>query len=160
LYEAPAPDCVIPELFRADVVETCAIETRVDPRPLVKKFIEMFEKADHGTDIVRSVTILHLGRYFATALFRNAVDAFGQPHYTAVPTPRSAFVKEWSRNQSLDGRTTTESPVADLFVYNNAKAARKLEVFMWHVQQVDEDDGDAYAPIPLHYAFLLQVVDM
>lgn len=120
----------------------------------------MFERADHGTDIVRSVTILHLGSYFATPPFHNAVDAFGQPHHVAVPTPHSEFVKEWSRNQSLDGRTTTESTVADLFVYNNTKAARKVEVFMWTVQQVDEDEDDYYAPIPLNYAFLLQVADI
>lgn len=45
MYLAPvgtaAPDCIIPELFGDDVVETCAITTTIEPRPWICKFIKV-----------------------------------------------------------------------------------------------------------------------
>lgn len=63
----------------------------------------------------------------------------------------SDFVKEWSRGQHIFlGKTTTESTVAELFMFENAKLAKKLEVAVWTLAQ----------HCTLHYAFLLQVSDI
>ncbi|KAH7702595.1 hypothetical protein AAVH_30247 [Aphelenchoides avenae] len=110
--------------------------------------------AERGTDIVRSVTLLHM-RAHAWPL-RHAVDPLGEPRRTDAPTPHSAFIKEWSRKEQLDrGETITESAVSELFVFENAKSAKKLEVFVWTLMQADDD-----AEFSLHYVFLLQVLDM
>ncbi|KAH7705868.1 hypothetical protein AAVH_26925 [Aphelenchoides avenae] len=79
----------------------------------------------------------------------------GQPHRTDVATPHSAFIKEWSRKQhSTHGWTTNESTVAELYVFENAKSARRLELFAWRVKQMHEREQAS-----LHYAFMLRVVD-
>lgn len=118
----------------------------------------MFEAADRGTAIVASVTLLH-ARYKEASHLRHAVDPLGQPRRTEAPKPHSAFIEEWSRKQKrFDKRTTIESTVAHLYAFENAKSEKKLEVFVWTLEQVSElEDEDLPA---LHYAFLLQVSDM
>lgn len=113
----------------------------------------MFETAERDTDIVRSVALLHV---FDREPYRRVVyPPLVRPRHTGVPTPRSDFTKEWLERIRLDGTTTSESTVAELFVFENAKSARKLEVFEWPIQQVD-----AGGSISFHHAFLLQVVQM
>lgn len=68
---------------------------------------------------------------------------------TDVLTPHSAFIKEWSRKERCLGNTATESTVAYLFEFKNARSAKKLELFAWTVEQWHA----------LHFAFLQQVVD-
>ncbi|KAH7691414.1 hypothetical protein AAVH_40070 [Aphelenchoides avenae] len=150
-----APDCIIPALFGVDVVETCAITTEVDPRLWIGKFVEMFETAARGTDVVRSVTLIHT-RLFEERPVRLADDLLGRPLCKEVPTPHNACVKEWSRvNHLIYGTTSTESAVAELFVFDNPNLAKKLELFAWTIEQVHCSAG-----ISMHYAFLLRVVDM
>lgn len=54
-----------------------------------------------------------------------------------------------------NGFVVTESPFAELFLFENAKAAKKLQVFVWTVEQTKNAVHDS-----LHYAFLLNVVDV
>lgn len=85
----------------------------------------------------------------------HAGDPFGQPNRTDVPAPLCAFIKQWSRETDRTFRITTkESTVAELFEFENAKAAKKLMIFVWTVAHERE-----YAHTALHYAFQLQVVD-
>ncbi|KAH7716288.1 hypothetical protein AAVH_16287 [Aphelenchoides avenae] len=141
----PAPECVIPGLFGAGVVETCAMVTLVDPRPWIRRFIETFEMAQRGAKVVRSVTLLH-----SSSPLSHAVDSLGRPRRTDAPTPQSDYIKE-----CFGGTTLTESK-AKLFVFEKEcgrekNAAKKLEVFVWTVRP---EHGDAQT------AFLLQVVGM
>lgn len=121
---------------------------------MVHSSLQMFEEAERGTEIVRSVTLIYKRFGKASPFLRN-VEALGQPRRTDVPTPPSDFVKEWCR-RSAHGTTTTESTVAGLFVFDNVKLAKKLEVFVWSLEAV----STAPAYRTLHYAFMLQVVDM
>lgn len=57
--------------------------------------------------------------------------------------------------QVFDGCIVTASPVAELFVLENAKAARKLEVLVWSIKQVGLDEDTT-----MQHVYLLQVVDM
>lgn len=87
------------------------------------------------------------------------MEPLGQPRRT-VPAPDSAFVKEWARKRDLRLEvTTTESYDAELYAFENAKSTKKLEVFMWTIKHF-EAMFDWREVISLHYAFLLQVVDM
>lgn len=96
--------------------------------------------AERGAKVVRSVTLLH-----QDSPLSHAVDPLGHPRRTDAPTPDSAFIKE-----RYDGTTFNESK-AELFVIENAKASKKLEVYVWTVGDGDDD---------VQTAFLLQVVDM
>ncbi|KAH7721306.1 hypothetical protein AAVH_11156 [Aphelenchoides avenae] len=144
----PPPDCIIPELFGVDVAETCAMTTDAYPHPWIEKFIEMYENAECGTDVVRSVTLLH-DRTDEKYPLPYSDDPLGRPQRADVPTPHSAFVKEWSRKRQLLGDIVTESAVADLFEFG------KLELFVWTIKHVGKD-GCWQA---LHYAFLLQILN-
>ncbi|KAH7711662.1 hypothetical protein AAVH_21019 [Aphelenchoides avenae] len=85
----------------------------------------------------------------------HTIDALGQPRRTDAPTPRNAFVELWLEDQHFkDG--FTESSGAEHFVFENAKAAKKLEVFMWTIAEVNEDE----AQTGVNNVFLLQVLDM
>ncbi|KAH7709483.1 hypothetical protein AAVH_23239 [Aphelenchoides avenae] len=65
---------------------------------------------------------------------------------------------ERTRNKNpANGFVVTESPVADLFVFENAKAAKKLEVFKWTVEQTK---NAVRASLHYSYTFLLKVADM
>ncbi|KAH7697573.1 hypothetical protein AAVH_35344, partial [Aphelenchoides avenae] len=62
---------------------------------------------------------------------------------------------EWSRvNHLIYGTTSTETAVAELFVFDNPNLAKKLELFAWAIEQVHCSAG-----ISVHYAFLLQAID-
>ncbi|KAH7699674.1 hypothetical protein AAVH_33221, partial [Aphelenchoides avenae] len=151
--DLPALDCIIPELFGIEVVKNIAMSTRADPRPWIRKFAENFETAERGTDVFRLVTLLHK-RSGETAPLRHTVDPLGKPRRTDVPTPRSTVFKQWSeRAQVVDGVITTESPTANLFVFENAKSAQKLAVIAWSIEETKNA-----AQISLHYAFLLMVL--
>lgn len=113
----------------------------------------MFEVAERGTDVIRSVTLLHQ-RYDRESPLLETFDVLGQPLRTEAPAPNSAFVKEWYGDDDLSDTITTEPTVANLFLFENAKSAQKLEVFAWTLEEVGH--GQPF----LHYAFLLQVVDM
>ncbi|KAH7721301.1 hypothetical protein AAVH_11151, partial [Aphelenchoides avenae] len=152
LDEEPAPDCIIPELFGVNVVESCAIMTEVDPSPWIRKFIEKFEAAERGRNIIRAVTLTYRRDGKAWSL-DHAVGTLGEPRCVDVPTPHNAFVKKCFR--CIAGFTVTESTVAELYVFENAKSAKKLEVFVWTMEEVYRDSD-----ISLHYAFFFQVVDM
>ncbi|KAH7709226.1 hypothetical protein AAVH_23517 [Aphelenchoides avenae] len=152
LDEEPAPDCIIPELFGINVVESCAIATEVDPSLWIRTFIEKFEAAERGTNIIRAVTLAYRRDGKASPL-GHAVGRLGQLRRIDVPTPHNAFVKKWFR--CIAGFTVTESPVAELYVFENAKSAKKLEAFVWSVEEVYRDSD-----ISLHYAFFFQIVDM
>lgn len=155
------------------------MSTRADPRPWIRKFAEVsssvalttpsgtplrivkivrsslqnFETAERGTDVFRLVTLLHK-RSGETAPLRHTVDPLGKPRRTDVPTPRSTVFKQWSeRAQVVDGVITTESPTANLFVFENAKSAQKLAVIAWSIEETKNA-----AQISLHYAFLLMVL--
>lgn len=112
----------------------------------------MFEKAERETNVVPSVALLHKRNPDVSPL-HHADDPLGHPRLTGIPAPQSAFVKEWMRQAKRSG-TATESTVADLFVFENATLARKLEVFVWTIEYVKHDLSS------LHYAFLLHVEDM
>ncbi|KAH7704503.1 hypothetical protein AAVH_28309 [Aphelenchoides avenae] len=116
----------------------------------------MFEAAERGTYIVRSVTLLHQ-RYIEASPLRHTGEPLGPPRRTNVPTPQSAFIKKWCRTQQLvygTNATATESTAADFFVFESAKSGKKLEVYLWTVQQLN------YNAPRFHYAFLLQVADI
>ncbi|KAH7678245.1 hypothetical protein AAVH_41856 [Aphelenchoides avenae] len=150
-----APDCIFPELSGVDVVKTCVIKTDVDPCPWIGKFLGLFETAQRGMEVVRSVTLLHT-RFHNASHLRHRVDPLGRPYRTDVAAPPSAFLKEWAlRWVKTDRSTITESPTAELFVFENVKSAMKLEVSTWTVHQVYGRGHSA-----LHYAFLLKADDM
>ncbi|KAH7721325.1 hypothetical protein AAVH_11181 [Aphelenchoides avenae] len=108
----------------------------------------MFEMAEPGTDVVRSVTLLYKRALFEVSPLPDADKPLGRPRRTDAPSPHSAFIKEWSQQRLHDyDNTIIESPAAELYVFENAKAAKKLDVFVWAIQQ----QGTR------HYAFLLQV---
>lgn len=117
----------------------------------------MFEMTERGTDVVKSVTLHHVRSFERDATpVPLDVDLFGWPRRsTNVSTPHSAFVKERYRDGHLYGYATAESPVADLFVFENAKLAKKLELFVWTVEEPNRSAWTA-----LNYAFLLQIVDV
>lgn len=117
----------------------------------------MFETTERGMDAVRSVTLLYERPRNASTL-RHSDHALGQPNRAGLPTPHSAFVKEWCRRDPClyhSPISTTESAVAELFLFENARSAKKLEVFVWTVEDVVNE-----VRISLHYAFLLQVADV
>lgn len=107
----------------------------------------MFAASDRGTDIVRSVTLLY-ARTDESPL-RHDVAPLGEPRRTDASTPHSAFIGQWYRKEHPYG-TYSASTVAELFTFENAKSARKIEVYVWAIGH-----GDS-----LHYAYLLQIVDM
>ncbi|KAH7706805.1 hypothetical protein AAVH_25970 [Aphelenchoides avenae] len=150
----PAPDCILPELFGVDVIQTCAIATIVDPRQWIAKFIGMFEAAERGKDVVPSVTLLH-ERPNNSAPLRHTADPLGRPRHTEVPAPQSAYIKEWVRKMPFYGRPFTESTVSNLYVFENAKAAKKLEISEWTLEEVRNG-----VLTSVYYAFLLKVVNM
>lgn len=140
--------------------------------PIIHSSLQMFWMAERGTDIVRSVTLLD-----THAKGPSHLDALGPPRRTEVPTPRIAFVKEFlAKNHNFYGKTKiTESPVAELFVFENTKCAKRLEVFVWTIEQVEVDEvwecvrgcgcGGGHREVPRgnivrHRAFLLKVTDM
>ncbi|KAH7711660.1 hypothetical protein AAVH_21017 [Aphelenchoides avenae] len=111
--------------------------------------------AERGAKIVGSVTALHTGLGDESPS-RYAVEPFAEPRCSDAPTPHSAFTREWLRNQDLAyGSTIVEPNVAELFVFENEKAAKKLEVFAWTFKECFEGRRSV-----LSYTFLRQVVDM
>lgn len=112
----------------------------------------MFESAERGTDTVRSVTLLH-ERYDEAWTLRHNIDPFGRPPRTDATTPQTAFIKEWIRKERLRATRINESTVAEYFVFENEKSAKKLEVFVWPVRCVS-----VLNRFSIHYAFLLKVV--
>ncbi|KAH7712430.1 hypothetical protein AAVH_20234 [Aphelenchoides avenae] len=141
-------------MFGVDVVETCAIETAVDPRPWIHRFIETFETAERGVEIVRTVSWLYK-RYGDASPLSHGVEPMRQPRCTDAPTPHSHLVKEWVQDETDDGIPTNESTAASLFVFENATLAKKLGVFVWTIEQGNDEDQTV-----LHYSFLLKVDDM
>ncbi|KAH7696266.1 hypothetical protein AAVH_36667 [Aphelenchoides avenae] len=105
--------------------------------------------------MVRSVTLLHRRTGLVSPLHHD-VDPLEHPQRTGVTKPHSAFIEECYSGAHLDGYTTTESTVAELFVFENAKSAKKLEVFVWTFDEECPDEGDD----SLNYAFLLRVADL
>ncbi|KAH7709989.1 hypothetical protein AAVH_22719 [Aphelenchoides avenae] len=159
LEKDAAPDCVIPELFGVDVVESCGIATEVDPRPWIRKFVEMFETAGPETGIVRSVTLLY-NRFGEDTSSLLDLKPLGQPCSTDIPKPHSEIeerLQERRRNRWI----IAESPVAELFLFENAKLAQKLELLVWTIEQPHGYHGTTGFPLDyMHYAFLLRVVDL
>lgn len=120
----------------------------------------MFEASQRGTDTVRSVTLLHIRR--DTTRLRLACEPLGQPRRTNVPTPHSAFVKNWLPEWilcldgiGLDGITATESTLSELFVFENATFSKRLEINLWTIGVRRNNK-----PFGLSYAFQLQIIDM
>lgn len=113
----------------------------------------MFKATERGTNFVQTVTLLH--RSVWTWPLRNAIGTLGEPLRTDIAPPHSAFIEKWCRGGHSPGCTLTESPVASLFVFENAKAAKKLEIYAWTAVETSNT-----TPISLHYAFLLMVVDI
>ncbi|KAH7706806.1 hypothetical protein AAVH_25971 [Aphelenchoides avenae] len=151
----PPPDCIIQNFVGVDVVESCAMSTRVDPRPWMGKFVEMFENAERGPNIIREVTLLH-AHFEQPMPLPHVFGPLGQPWRTNITTEPSHFVKEWSRvTGRAYGATTVESPVADFFIFRNAKAAQKLGIFAWTIEQRKND-----AQTSFHYAYLLRIIDI
>lgn len=82
---------------------------------------------------------------------RHVGNPLGVPRRTNVPTPHNAFVKKRMRETRRDTHErTAESTFASLFVFENAKAAKNLEVLAWKVE----------IKSTLHYAYQLTVVDV
>lgn len=118
--------------------------------------LQTFERAQRGTRIVRSVTLLHR-RWGEVSPLSLSDSALGEPRRTDVPTPHNNLIQRWARQTDLDGRTTTTaSNVAEFFVFENVMSATKLELFVWTLEQVVREE----ALTALHYAFLLHVFDM
>lgn len=120
----------------------------------------MFEALQRGTDIVRSVTLVHTRR--DTTRLRLAVEPLGRPRRSNVPRPCCAFVKNWLpewmlclEGIGLDGIRATESKLSDLFVFENATSAKRLDVHVWTI-----DARLSGRPFGLSYAFQLHVVDV
>lgn len=113
----------------------------------------MFETAERGTDVVRSVTLLHL-RFFDASPLRGMDDLFGQPRHTDIPIQHSAFVKDRSR-RNFPTNTYTEASNAEVFVFENANLAMKLDLFVSTIEQVL-----SLRTRTLHYVFQLQVVSL
>ncbi|KAH7709077.1 hypothetical protein AAVH_23658 [Aphelenchoides avenae] len=105
----------------------------------------MVERAERGTNITRSVTLLYQRN--EASPYRHTLELFGRPWCTDVPTPDSAIIKKWTDDMPRD---ITESAVADFFQFENVNLAKKLEVFVWTVEQ----------PTASHYAFMFKVIDM
>ncbi|KAH7723765.1 hypothetical protein AAVH_08732 [Aphelenchoides avenae] len=114
----------------------------------------MFEAAERETKIVLPVTLLHL-RFFKGPPLRQTAEPLGRALLTDVSSPHCDFIKRWSREQRrFYGTLPVESAIAELFVFENATAAKKLEIYAWSVEQV------RYGQASFHNSFLLQVVDM
>lgn len=112
--------------------------------------LQKFKNAERGTDIVRSVALLH-ERSGEPTPFPHSFEQPAYPIRTEITAPRNPFVKKWSRATGrMHGLTTSESPVAELSVFKNAKVAGKLEVSVWTVEQTKSG-----APASLYYAFQL-----
>lgn len=107
----------------------------------------MFKKVESGTEIVRSVILLHR----RVSPLYHITELLGQPRRIDVPMPHNTFAKPWSRGREYR-RPTAET--CELFVFENAKSAKKLEVLAWTVERGNEWQ------IALDYVFLFQVVDM
>ncbi|KAH7696633.1 hypothetical protein AAVH_36295, partial [Aphelenchoides avenae] len=113
-----------------------------------------FKTAELKACIVPSVTLVHK-RYGEGLLVRRTVDFLGQPRRSAVTTPQRAFIKKFFRRERQQESTITESTVAELFEFESARLAWKLEVFAWTVEEVDNKDQTS-----LHCAWLFNVVDV
>lgn len=105
----------------------------------------MFERAERGTNITPSVTLLYQCK--GVSPFRHTVELFGRPLRNDVPTPHNAIIKKWSLGIGI---YVIESDVADFFQFENTKLAKKLEVFEWTLEE----------RFGAHYAFMFKVVDM
>lgn len=95
-----------------------------------------------GTDITRPVTLLHLD--VNEARFPLAVDPLGQPRRIDAPTPPSAYIKACKRNLLHEGYTTNESAGAEQFEFENARLAKKLDIFVWTVKRVYDGTSRAF----------------
>lgn len=112
----------------------------------------MFEAAERGTHVVQTVTLLHQ-RFGEPTPLPHSFEPLGHPRRTDVPAPHNAFIKKWCQEQDEIGWNPSESTVAELFVFENAKLAKKLEAFVWNLWTVEQGED-------MHYVFLLQIVDL
>lgn len=114
----------------------------------------MFERAERGAKIVQSVTLLH-ARFDEASPLSLLLETLGRPCRTDAPTPHSDFVKAWYRNHHIKKIVTSESSVGELFVFKNAGAGKKREVLVWTLAEAIYGQQRS-----VHYAYLLQVVDL
>ncbi|KAH7708764.1 hypothetical protein AAVH_23981 [Aphelenchoides avenae] len=105
--------------------------------------------------MVRSVTLLHRRTGLVSPL-QLAVDPLGHPRRINIPKPQGDFIDQWYGRAHLHGFAITESTVAELFLFENAKSAKKLEVFVWTVREECQGEEEN----SLNYVFLLRVVDV
>lgn len=104
--------------------------------------LQMVERAERGTN-----TLLYQRNEVSP--YRHTLELFGRPRRTDVPTPHSAIIKKWVGDKR-PWVYTTESAVADFFEFDYAKLAKKLEVFVWTIEERTAS----------HSAFMFKVVDM
>lgn len=104
------------------------------------------------------MTLLHTRFDDEWPFWRYTFDSLGELRPVVVtesPTPHSTFLKEWSREvRRIHGIAMTELSVADLYIIENARSSKNLEVFLWPIDDVQNGELQT-----VHWAFLLRVVD-
>ncbi|KAH7709500.1 hypothetical protein AAVH_23224 [Aphelenchoides avenae] len=148
LRSAPAPGCIIRALFNVDCLETCGIVTGIDPSEWIRTFVKMFETAEPGSKVVKSVALIceHCDEL---APLSNAAGPLGRPRSTAVPAPSSKFMAKYFRSKKIS------EAKADRFAFANTKLGKRLDVYKWML--VEETAGLATLK---HCALLLTIVDV
>lgn len=130
---------------------------------IIHLWLQMFKKVEPGTGIVRSVTLLHERSDGHVSPLHYIPELLGQPRRINVRTPRSAFV---NYNPAFDNssffRPEYRWPTSrrcPLFVFENAKSAKKLEVLVCTLERGRIVGGRKW-PDALDYLFQFQVIDM
>ncbi|KAH7700272.1 hypothetical protein AAVH_05192 [Aphelenchoides avenae] len=150
----PAPSVIIPELFRSDALESCAMKVCVNPSTWLNDFVKAFEALTRGSPAVRSVVVFQPS-FGVDSLLRPSVERFGLPHGDDVPVPKCAFVDERFRDRWAAHEITTTVPAtAERFVFLNTGAAKKLQVMAWQIEEA------LWSWSAVHNAYLLEVSDL
>ncbi|KAH7714457.1 hypothetical protein AAVH_18183 [Aphelenchoides avenae] len=145
---------LIPELFRADVLQSCFITVRVSPHRWLNDYVEAFEATlTRGSRVTHTVVLLY-AHSDDDAQVCTAVEQFAHRHGDHVPVPECAYVNDALRASLPIEIALTESATAQRYVFENRDAAKKLEVLFWQVVQA------ASTWSILHNVFYLQLVDI
>ncbi|KAH7699270.1 hypothetical protein AAVH_33626 [Aphelenchoides avenae] len=103
----------------------------------------MFETSSIGAKVVSSISIICARHFDGVPTF----TSLGVPQRAGIPAPQCDFLmKHLPRRTS----TTVES-TAELFVFKNTKAGKRLDVYKWAADE---------ANIMRRQLFLLRIVDV
>ncbi|KAH7699580.1 hypothetical protein AAVH_33314 [Aphelenchoides avenae] len=105
----------------------------------------MFETSNLGAKIVSSIIIVCAHDFDGVPIFLKRI--LGAPQRVGLPAPQCDYLTDFrSRRTSV----TVES-TAELFVFKNTKAGKRLDVYKWTAEEVN---------IMRRELFLLQIVDV